>query len=340
MTITTDFDPIAATEIIEKQTGLLARKKARDNIKPVGFGRERVFVSQEGDVHAIKGAITAGEKYWTSGGTWLSVDVTDHPLTYSFTHRDTDGTAGYQITVTLTVRVVDAAAVAHRHIRSVRGYIEPTLRAAIGAALGSVRPQESSHNVTKLNVRLDETARRLNDSLQPGRAISVEDWLSVKLTGIEVGFDLATIAHRDALVTAARSMELAKADQDLRSMWAVYLRERMADPLTRTIEIYASEPTQENLEKVVGKISADEQWQDTEVLKLLTTLIDQNHFDDVDQLTASRILLDGLIRPGTSAASALPTSAAADKGMGTAEVIDSVDDIETAQDESDRSWDD
>lgn len=324
----------------EKASGLLARRRVRAGLKPVGYGQERIFVGPDGDVRPTKGPVTAGERYWAEGGTWLSVDVADHALTYSFAHRDIDGAASYQITVTVAVRVADAAAVARRNIRGVRVYIEPALRAVINDALDAFRTQESSHSITKLNVRRGEIERQLVVMLQPGKEIHVEDWLNVKLTDVAVTFDTETEAHHGRLVSAAREMELDEADRRKRAGWAEYFQGRLADPLTRMVEIVAANPTPENVERVASQIVADERWRDGEAAGILTTLIDKNYFDDIDQIKAGRVLLDSLLRPAASPDRALGAAAASDRSMAAGEVIDSVTDTEPppSQEDSDRNW--
>lgn len=324
-----DFDPLAGQDLVEKAAGLLARRKMRSTIKPVSYGCERVFVDSDGVVHAVKGPITAGERYWTSGGSWLSIDVADHSLTYSFAYRDLDGTASYRIDATVTVRVVDAVEVVRRKIRGVRAYIEPALRTSINEVLTSFRAQDSSHNLYKLNARRGDIERQLVERLQPGRGIKIEDWLSVRLADLNVTFDSDTAAHYDTLVSAARGLEIDAADRKQRTEWAQYFEQHLTDPLARAVQIVSADPSQENVERVVGMINADEKWRTGEAASVLKTLIDKNYFDNLDQLKAGRVLLESLLRPEVRADRALGPGISSDLPVAAGEVIDSVADVES-----------
>lgn len=317
-----DFDPLSQQETVEKTTGILARRKMRSAIKPIGYGCERVFVDLDGVAQAVKGPVTAGERYWTAGGTWLSIDVADHALSYSFAYRDLDGTASYRIDATVTVRVTDAVEVARRNIRGVRVYVEPALRTSINEALASFRSQDSSHNLIRLNARRGDVERQLADRLQPGRSITIEDWLSVRLADVAVTFDSDTEAHHGKLVSAARGLQLDEADRKQRTEWAEYFEKHLTDPLARAVQIVSANPSQDNVERVVSMINADEKWRTGEAAEVLKTLIDKNYFDDIEQIKAGRVLLESLLRPDVRADRALGPGIP-DASVAAGEVIDS-----------------
>lgn len=315
---TIDYDPLARQQVIGKPTGLLGRRKLRESLQPVGFGFERVFVDADGVVHPISGALTAGERYWASGGTWLSVDVADHSLTYPFSHRDVDGSASYRIDATVTVRIADSAEAVRRQIRSVRVYVEPALRSVIGDALTGRPDAKEAQGLVKLNSRRAEIEHLLRDRLRPGTSIKIENWLVVRLADLAVVFDSETAAHHDRLVSKARGLELDDAERRQRTAWADYFGPLLGDPLGRAVQLVAADPSKENLARVADVINADERLHRDEVLKIMERLIDNNWVQDAAELKALRVIVDSLILPGTvpnadRAARELP-SAQADPG--------------------------
>lgn len=334
-----DFDPLAVQDVIEKPVGIMGRRKVRDSLKPVGFGHERVFVDPDGNAYAAKGSVTAGEKYWTAGGTWLSIDIADHTLSYSFSYRDVDGAAGYQISMTVTARVADPVAVAVNNIRSVQVYIEPVLRSAVTTALTEYRAHDTSPNITTLNSRLGAIEQRLRNGLQPGRLTAIPRWLSVTLADVAVVFDEATKAHYDDLITASRGRQLAEADRERQTDWAEFYKKDLDDPHARWAKLLGANPTPENLQQVISMIDADERRRTTETLDIIKTLIDTNYFENVDQIKNFRALLDSALASSDRADRALEPGFSSDRVITVGEVIDSVPEPRTqSDDDSDRDW--
>jgi hypothetical protein len=252
-------------------------------------------------------ALTAGERYWASEGTWLKVDVADHELTYEFSHGATDGSAGYLIEVTVVVSIRDAAGAVRRKADGVRKYILPTLKQRVATSLPTAIRPGSGDTLSTLNAGRDQVTRALAEALQPGVSFDVDAWLRVVINDISVTFDRATASHYDRLVDAARSSEInltelrnkeksAKAEIDLRTTWSRYLEPRMADPLQRAVEVIAANPTQENIQQVVAQLDGSDQWTRAEVVSILNKLIDKDFVADVNELQAIKVIVDGLQR--------------------------------------------
>lgn len=346
-----DYSPVAGQGVIEKPSGILGRRRLRDSLPPVGHGYERVFVDGNGEVRG-GGSATAGERYWASSGAWLKVDVGDHQLTYRFPYRTTDGTAGYNIAATVTVRVFHASEAVRRKAQGVRMYVEPALSARIHQALPDSTYQSSGDSVTTLNVRRDQITRAVRDKLCPGSTFQVDGWLNVQVADVSVAFDTATAAHHDQLVNAARSAELditqlrnkeksAHAEINLRRTWSEYLEPRLANPLTRAVETVAANPTQESIQQVVSQLDASDQWTRAEVVAILNKLIDKDFVGDISELQAIKVIVEGLQRTPSSPNLQAGLPEGSEKMIGRGEVLGVSDEVTAAPGEShnsDRDW--
>ena len=291
-----DYDPVTARGKIEKPAGILGRRRLRDSLPPVEYGHERVFVDAGGQVRSGRGATTAGERYWASPGMWLNVDTGDHDLAYRFTHREPDGTAGYDIKVEVTAWISDAEEAIRRKISGVRRYAEPVLSAKVGAALAAQPHSQGATGIRGLNTRRDQIGRQLHAELAPGREFAVGKWLSVRVINVSASFDAATTAHHDSLVAKARGVETTEADIKLRQTWLGYLEPQLADPLKRAVATIAADPTQANIQRVATQLDDDDRWRSGEVINILNTLIKENYVDDINQLNAIKAIVETLQR--------------------------------------------
>lgn len=59
-----DYNPVAGHGVIEKSSGLLGRRKARESLPVAEHGYALVFIDQHGQVHDHGAYATAGERYW------------------------------------------------------------------------------------------------------------------------------------------------------------------------------------------------------------------------------------------------------------------------------------
>lgn len=348
-----DYNPIASRGRIEKGLGILGRRRVRDSIPPVEHGFELVIVDRNGEARS-GAALTAGERYWASGGTWLKIDVSDHELTYGFSHGATDGSARYLIEVTVVVSILDAAEAVRRKAGGVRKYILPILKQRVATSLSTAIRPGSSDTLSTLNAGRDRVTRDLAEGLQPGSSFDVDGWLRVVVNDISVTFDRATASHYDRLVDAARTSEIhltelrnkkasAKAEIDLRITWSEHLEPRMADPLQRAVEVIAANPTQENIQQVVAQLDGSDQWTRAEVVSILNKLIDKDFVADINELQAIKVIVDGLQRtPATGQGRAVGSSGM--KLIEGSEVV-SGDDVgagpgSTRQTDDDHNWND
>jgi hypothetical protein len=301
-----DYNPITSRGTIEKASGILGRRRVRDSIPSVEHGTELILVDRNGEPRS-GAALTTGERYWASEGTWLKIDVSDHELTYEYSHGATDGTAGYVIEVTVVVNVQDAVGAARRKADGVRKYILPTLKQRVTTSLPTALRAGSGGTLSTLNAGRDQLARALTEKLQPGSAFDVDGWLRVVVNDISVTFDPATASHYDRLVNAARTSEIdltelrnkeksAQAEIDLRTTWTRYLKPRMADPLQRAVEVIAADPSKENIQQVVAQLDGSDQWTRAEVVSILNKLIDKDFVADINELQAIKVIVDGLQR--------------------------------------------
>ena len=292
-----DYNPVTAQGKIDKPTGILGRRRFRASLPPVEYGHERVFVDADGQARSGRGATTAGERYWASPGMWLNVDTGDHDLTYRFTHREPDGTAGYDITVEVNVRITNAEEAVRRKVNRVRRYAESALSTKVSVALApSASGPDGITGVRKLNTRRDQVSQQLWAALPPGSDFIVGGWLSIQVTSASVYFDAATTAHHDGLVATARGVEHATAEIQLRETWSKYLEPQMADPLKRAVATISANPTQENIQRVASQLDADDRWRNGEVVGILNILIKENYVDDINQLNAIKAIVETLQR--------------------------------------------
>lgn len=301
-----DYNPIASRGSIEKASGILGRRRVRDSIPSVGHGLELVIVGRNGEARS-GAALTAGERYWASEGTWLKVDVSDHELTYEFAHGATDGSAGYLIEVTVVVNIQDAVGAVRRKADGIRKYILPTLKQRVATSLPTAIGSGSGDTLSALNSGRDQVIRALAEGFHPGSSFDVDGWLRVVVNDISVAFDRSTANHYDRLVDAARTSEInltelrnkeksAQAEINLRTTWSRYLEPRLADPLQRAVEVIAANPTQENIQQVVAQLDGSDQWTRAEVVSILNKLIDKDFVTDINELQAIKVIVDGLQR--------------------------------------------
>lgn len=343
---TGNYNPVAEQGIIDKPSGILGRRKLRDSLPQAGHGYELVFIDANGE--SRPGYATAGERYWASGGTWLKIDVGDHELTYSFPYRTADGTAGYDIAVTVTVRVFDAGQAVRHKAQGVRMYVEPALSAMVHQALPAVYQQNGGDSLTTLNVRRDQVAQAVRGTVTPGSSFQLDGWLHVHVAGVSVAFDTATAFHHDQLVDAARDAELdiiqlrnkersARAEINLRKTWSDYLEPRLVNPLTRAVETVAANPTQESIQQVVSQLDASDQWTKAEVVAILNKLIDKDFVGDISELQAIKVIVEGLQRTPSSTSLQISPPEISDEVI--AEIVGPADDV-TPDDSSvsDRDW--
>jgi hypothetical protein len=346
-----DYNPVADKGTIEKASGILGRRKLRDSLPPVGHGYERVLVDRNGAIRSGAGSSTAGERYWASPVSWLQIDVSDHQLTYRFPYQVVDGTAGYDIEVTVTATVTDAAEAVRRKVQGVRMYIAPALSMRVGKALAPASYQARGNTVTTLNSGREQVARAVREELAPGSDFKIDGWLRVQMADVSVTFDTPTALHHDQLVDAARSAELditqlhhkersARAEIGLRKTWSQYLEPRLENPLTRAVETIAANPTQENIQQVVGQLDASDQWTRAEVVAILNKLIDKDFVGDINELQAIKVIVEGLQRTPSSTKSEIG-SPVPDLAIEQFEVLESSEDAAAAAgapDDTDRDW--
>jgi hypothetical protein len=298
-----DYNPIVDEGKIERASGILGRRRARQSVPVAGHGEEVVLLGANGGLVSGKGETTAGERYWGSSRGWIVVDISDHHLYFRITYQDTDGAAGYEISAVATVTVADAPAAVRRKARGVRAYVEPALRSTATRHLSGSMHTEVDDTLKKFNLRLGGHTDVLRGLI--GGTFQVGDWLSVTITDLSIQFDSATAVHYEQLIAADRTGEVknrtiknqtqtAKSEIELRETWAEYLGKQMSDPLRRAVAEAAADPTPDNIREVANKLDEDDRWQRNQFLATLNRLIDNKVIVELDDVRNTRVIIDSL----------------------------------------------
>ena len=349
-----DYNPVAGRGVIEKSSGLLGRRKARESFPRAEHGFELVFIDQQGEVRDNGAYATAGERYWAGPGSWLRVDIGDQQLRHRFPYQPAGGTAAYNIDITVKVRIADAPEAVRRRVSGVRVYVEPALRARLGRALPSPSFAAGGDSIARLNSARDQISQAMMAELPPGSDVYAGDWLDVTIAELSVNFTAETAAYYDQLVEAVRSAEIdtvklsskeksADAEISLRKKWSEYLGPRLADPLTRAVETIAANPTQESLREIVSKLDDADQWNRQEVVAILNKLIDKDFVGDIGELKAIKMIVDTLQRSPAGSVPEIRSPSEPMKMVTDGRVIDSSAEIGSAPGDDgdiDRNWDD
>ena len=249
-----DYSLVVDQGVLERSSGILGRFQRREALAPVGPGTERILIDANGRV--LGSRTTAGERYWNGSGRWVTVDTAEHELRFSLAHREADGLAGYDITVTVLTRVIDATEVVQRGTRGVRGHVMAALTARVSEALPptSYKVISGDSHAAALDARRSQTETAVRAALTPGSAFTVDSWLSIQVVEVRVALDENTARHHTDLIGQRNEKELATAAIEVRKTWARHLGEQLDSPLGRAVEVAAADPTPGNLRDVVSRL--------------------------------------------------------------------------------------
>ncbi|MGH3262877.1 MAG: hypothetical protein ACRDNS_12850, partial [Trebonia sp.] len=202
-----DYSPVVRQGAIEKPSGIMGRRRARQSLPDAGHGEQLVLIDASGGTLGASGHATAGERYWGTLRGWVLVDMSDHHLPFSFGFRDTDGVASYQVDAVLTVTVADAAAAVRRRSSGVRTYVEAAVRSEVNGALARAVDVDADDILARFNQRLSGRTNILLGLV--GRRLLVADWLTAMVANLSIAFDASTTAHYDQLVAADREARVS-----------------------------------------------------------------------------------------------------------------------------------
>jgi hypothetical protein len=290
-----DFAPIVEQGELEAAAGVLGRLRRRRKLPSVGIGVELVLADKAGKPVAAGKQISGGERYWAKATSWIKVDVAEHTLECKIPFPDPTGRAGFTATVTVSATIVDSSNVAESAVASVKGFLEPVLSEAIANYASTVKPSSSSDPVAALN----DSRRRAEIALRKSMRKKLADlpgWLSAQVKSINVGFDDATKRHYDDLVRRAREGELIDATAkneyveathaiELRDQWRAALVPHLSDPATRSFEVVFSDPSPQNIARVVDQVNATDALARERVYHVLSSLIDNDHLHKTSELS-------------------------------------------------------
>jgi hypothetical protein len=290
-----DFSPILEQDTLEAASGMLGRIMRRRELPAVGVGVELVLADKDGKPVAGGKQISGGEKYWAKATSWIKVDVAEHALDFKVSFPDPTGRAGFIATVTVTAAVVDSSKVAASAIASVKGVLEPILNEAVANCASTIKPSSGSDPVATLNEARRVAEAALRTSMRENFT-GVPTWLSAQVNAINVIFDDATKRHYDDLVKRAREGELIDATADnkeretshaieLRNQWREALVDHLSDPATRSFEVVFSDPSPQNIARVVDQVNATDAVARERVFHVLSSLIDNDHLHKTSELS-------------------------------------------------------
>jgi hypothetical protein len=290
-----DFSPIVGQGELEVAAGVLGRLRRRRELPSVAVGVELVLADKDGNPVAGGKQISGGEKYWAKATSWIKVDVAEHKLECKIPFPDPTGRAGFIATVTVSAAIIDSSKVAESAVASVKDVLEPVLSEATANCASTVKPSSGSDPVAALN----ESRRTAEIALRKSMRKQVTDlpsWLSVQVKSINVAFDDATKRHYDDLVRRAREGELIDATAkneyieathaiELRDQWRVALVPHLSDPATRSFEVVFSDPSPQNIARVVDQVNATDAVARERVYHVLSSLIDNDHLHKTSELS-------------------------------------------------------
>jgi CHAT domain len=289
-----DFSPIV--ERRELATTTLSRLRRTRRPPSVGVGYELVLANRDGQPIAAESNILGRGRSRARAGVWITIDIAEHMLEFKIPFPDPTGRAGFLASVTVRAAIVDASKVAASGIRGVKGIIEPILSKAIADRMSKVKPSSCEDPVAVLN----DSRRAAEGALRTSMHENVTDlpgWLAAHVTSITVTFDDATKRHYDDLVKRARESELIDASAEiktrqtrheiaLRDAWRAALAEHLSNPAARSFEVAFSDPTPENIARVVDQVNAADAVARARVLHILSSLIDHGHLHETDELSS------------------------------------------------------
>lgn len=290
-----DFSPILEQGEFEAASGMLGRITRRRELPPVGVGVELVLADKEGKPVAGGKQISGGEKYWAKAASWIKIDIAEHTLEFKIPFPDPTGRAGFLAGVTVNAAIVDSPKVAASGITGVKGIIEPILSEAVADCASKVKPFSGEDPVAVLN----DSRRAVESALRKSMHENVTDlpgWLAAQVTSINVAFDDATKRHYDDLVKRARETELVDASAEikkhqttheiaLRNTWREALSKHLSDPATRSFEVAFSDPSPQNIARVVDQVNATDAVVRDRVFQVLSSLIDNDHLHKTSELS-------------------------------------------------------
>lgn len=286
-----DFAPIAEQGEFGSEGGLFTRLKRKRPVEPTTPGFARIVLDEKiGPVDEV----TAGQRYWARGLSWVKVDVRDHHLAYEIDFPDPSGLAGFLARVDLVVRVCEPRGAVEHGAEGVREIVRPALQRAIRATHNASAPNPGDVSpVNALNeLRLAAIANLENlDEPLPG----VPDWLEVSISSVSVDFDEATSKHRTELMEKMRAValadadgatELAKARNELkvRQLWEESFAQHLADPERRALARIAADPSRENIDRIAGEFDQIEAQGRAAIVEVLREAVNKGYFAEDDAI--------------------------------------------------------
>jgi hypothetical protein len=298
-----DFAPIQDAGEIERSRGIAGRWRRRSNLPAVGHGSQRVFVDHNG---AITGGrnLSAGEKYWAKGASWVTLDMGSHELSYDLAITDRSGRARYVVRVIVRARIADGQehAVVRDRATTVKASLTSALREALasamskpargpsGAALG-VLGRETAEELEALRRNVDDALR---EQLVGTRIDRLPLWLDATVMSIDVHFDDTTRSHVQRLVEQTRTGALKELEvtqrQALRAMWRKELAPNLPGADVRMLEAVLDDPTPDAVRRTIEHMQGTERQHRQEMFEVLGRLIDGNHIRDMRDTEVWRAL--------------------------------------------------
>lgn len=287
-----DFSPILEQGELEAASSMLGRIRGRRELPSAGVGVELVFADKDGK--PVKKS-SGGEKYWAKATSWIKIDVAAHTLEFKIPFPDPTGRAGFLAAVTVSTEIVDASKVATSGITGVKGIIEPILGEVVTDCASKVKPSSGEDPVAVLNDSRRAAESALRKSIHEN-VMGLPRWLAAQIASINVAFDDATKRHYDDLVKRARETELVDASAEikkhqttheiaLRDTWRAALSEHLSNPATRSFEVAFSDPSPQNIARVVDQVNATDAVVRERVFQVLSSLIDNDHLHKTSELS-------------------------------------------------------
>lgn len=289
-----DFSPIV--ERRKLATAMLSRLRRRRRPPSVGAGYELVLANRDGHPIAAESNILGLGRSRARARFWITIDIAEHTLEFKIPFPDPTGRAGFLASMTVSTAIIDASKVAASGITGVKGIIEPILSKAVADCMSKVKPSSYEDPVAVLN----DSRRAAEGALRKSMHENVADlpgWLAAHVTSINVAFDDATKRHYDDLVERAREGELVDASAEiktrqttheiaLRNTWRAALAEHLSNPAARSFEVAFSDPSPQNIARVVDQVNATDAVARARVLQVLSSLIDHEHLHETDELSS------------------------------------------------------
>ena len=293
MTASTDFSPVAGRGELKPESGLLGRFRRKQDLEPVGSGFVRILLDEQGSPIASGEQLSAGQKYWSRGRSWVKVDVGTHRLEYEVDFPDPSGSAEFVARVAVTASVEDAVGAAADGCTNVAEILVPVLEEAVAVVTGKVTRTKESDPIAALH-SMRKKARNAVRKLV-GESLDVPPWLSARVTAVTVEFDSVTAQHHATLVERKHGGHLIAADGEnemvktetamkIRDMVRTSLAPHLSDPATRAIEVVVSDPSTENINAFAAKMAEGEIGQQRALVAFVQTLLEKDYLDKDDPL--------------------------------------------------------